>query len=54
LDEEKSKHVGLAEETGFGPSLHLLLIGSTGLLKVVSHVFAVPAFVLGAELEKSK
>ncbi len=54
LDEEKSKHVGLAEETGFGAGLHLLLIGSIGLLYVVSYVFAVPAFVLGAGLEKSK
>jgi len=54
LDEEKSKHVGLAEETGFGAALHLLLIGSIGLLYVVSYVFAVPAFVLGAGLEKSK
>jgi hypothetical protein len=32
LDEENSKHVGLAEETGFGSALHLLLIGSIGLL----------------------
>jgi hypothetical protein len=32
LDEEKSKHVELAEETGFGSALHVLLIGSIGLL----------------------
>ncbi len=30
LDEEKLNHIGLAEETGFGLALHLLLIGSIG------------------------
>jgi len=85
LDEEKSTHVGLARQNGFGPAfLHsllrlakgtakpntcqtrvinkiwlllpvsdwpIILIGQSGLLLVVSHLFAVPVLVLWVRLK---
>jgi hypothetical protein len=61
LDEEKSKHIGLAQTNGFRPALLQRMlrlvngwIGSCGLLLLVSHLFAVPVSLLWVGLKKQK